>query len=101
MDIRDYCDSMYNELTAMKAQLYDILRVIEKMPREEQAKIRRQTDELDIMVGDLSRKIDKLMRECPADWSKAKEEIETLKERLAEKIDFWDKSHIAGGYVGG
>ena len=101
MDIKDYCDSMYAELTGMKARLYDILRVIKRMPREEQAKIRRQTDELDILVGDLSRKIDQLLKECPADWSQAKEEIETMKEQLAEKIDWWDKSHIAGGYVGG
>ena len=25
MDIKDYCDSMYAELTGMKARLYDIL----------------------------------------------------------------------------
>ena len=31
MDIRDYCDSMYAELTGMKARLYDILRVIERI----------------------------------------------------------------------
>ena len=80
MDIRDYCDSMYGELTGMKARLYDILRVIERMPREGQAKIRPQTEELHILVGDLSRKIDRLLKECPADWSKAKMEIEELKE---------------------
>jgi hypothetical protein len=101
MEIKDYCESMYNELTGMKARIYDVLRVIERMPREEQAKIRRQTDELHIMVGDLSRKIDQLLKECPADWSKAKLEIEEMKERLIEKIDWWDAAHIAGGYVGG
>ena len=101
MDIRDYCDSMYAELTGMKARLYDILRVIERMPREEQAKIRPQTEELHLLVGDLSRKIDRLLLECPADWSQAKEEIETMKEKLAEKIEWWDESNIAGGYVGG
>ncbi len=101
MDIRAYCDSMYAELTGMKAKVYDILRVIERMPREERAKIRFQTDELQILVGDLSRRIDRLMQECPADWSKAKMEIEELKERLVEKIDWWDASHIAGGYLGG
>ena len=101
MDIRNYCDSMYAELTGMKAKVYDILRVIERMPREERAKIRFQTDELQILVGDLSRRIDRLMQECPADWSKAKMEIEELKEQLAEKIDWWDASHIAGGYLGG
>jgi len=101
MDIKVYCDSMYAELTGMKARLYDILRVIEQMPREEQAKIRPQTSELHILVGDLSRRIDRLMTECPADWSKEKLEIEELKEQLVEKINWWDATHIAGGYVGG
>ncbi len=101
MDIREYCDSMYAELSGMKAKVNDILRVIEGMPREERAKIRAQTEELQFLVGDLSRKIDRLMQECPADWSKDKMEIEELKEQLAEKIDWWDASHIAGGYLGG
>ena len=72
MDIRTYCDSMYAELTGMKAKVYDILRVIERMPREERAKIRVQTDELQFLVGDLSRRIDRLMAECPLDWRQAK-----------------------------
>jgi hypothetical protein len=101
MDIKDYCESMYAELTGMKARLYDILRVIERMPREEQAKIRPQTSELHILVGDLNRRIDRLMTECPADWSKAKMEIEELKGQLREKINWWDATHIAGGYLGG
>jgi hypothetical protein len=101
MDIRNYCDSMYAELTGMKARVYDILRVIERMPREERAKIRRQTDELDILVGDLSRRIDRLMTECPAEWSKAKMEIEERKRELAEKINWWDATHIGEGYLGG
>jgi hypothetical protein len=101
MDIRDYCDSMYAELTGMKARIYDILRVIEQMPTEHQAKIRPQTSELHILVGDLSRRIDRLLKECPADWSKEKLEIEELKGQIAEKINWWDAANIAGGYVGG
>jgi hypothetical protein len=76
MDMRDYCDSMYEELTWMKAKVYEIFRVIEQMPREEQAKIRTQTDELSILVGDLSRRIDRLMAACPLDWRQAKLESE-------------------------
>lgn len=101
MDIQNYCDSMYSELTGMKARLYDILAVIDQMPREAQARIRPQTHELHILVGDLSRRIDQLMKECPTDWSKAKMAIEELKEQLAKKINWWDATHIAGGYVGG
>ncbi len=78
MDIREYCDSMYTELTGMKGKVYEILKVIERMPREERAKIRPQTDELQILVGDLSRKIDRLMLQCPADWSKTKAESEEV-----------------------
>ena len=101
MDTRDYCESMYAELTGMKARIYDILRVIDQMPVEARARIRPQTHELDILVGDLSRRIDRLMAECPADWSKAKMEIEELREQLVEKINWWDATHIAGGYLGG
>lgn len=101
MDIKDYCDSMYAELTGMKGRLYDILRVIDRMPTEARAKIRPQTEELHILIGDLSRKIDRLMKECPADWSKAKMEIEAMREQLLEKINWWDAQHIAGGYLGG
>ena len=101
MDIKYYCESMYSELTGMKARIYDILRVIDQMPVEARAKIRPQTSELHILVGDLSRRIDRLMTECPADWSKAKMEIEDKKQELVEKINWWDATHIAGGYVGG
>jgi hypothetical protein len=77
MDIREYCDSMYQELTWMKAKVYDILQVIDHLPREERARIRPQTGELNILVGDLSRRIDRLMRECPVDWCKSKQEVES------------------------
>jgi hypothetical protein len=67
------------------------------MPGPEQAKIRPQTEELHLLVGDLSRKIDRLLTECPADWSKAKLEIEELQTQLTEKVDWWDAASIAGG----
>jgi hypothetical protein len=77
MDIREYCDSMYQELTWMKAKVYDILQVIDQLPREERARIRPQTGELNLLVGDLSRRIDRLMGECPVDWCRSKREVET------------------------
>ena len=102
MDIKDYCDSTYSELTGMKARLYDILAVIDQMPRETQAKIRPQTHELHILVGDLSRRIDRLMTECPADWSKAKMEIEELKGATQRKRSTGGMPRTSGeGYLGG
>ncbi len=101
MEIRDYCDSMYEELSSQKARMYDVLRVIDKMPVETRARIRPQIDEIHILIGDLSRRIDRLMNECPADWCKTKREIEDLKAQLLEKINWWDETHIGGGYLGG
>lgn len=89
MEITDYCDSMYEELSSQKARMYDVLRVIEQMPVETRARIRPQVDEIHILIGDLSRRIDRLMRECPADWCKAKREIEDLQAQLVEKINWW------------
>jgi hypothetical protein len=43
MNIKYYCESMYSELTGMKARIYDILRAIDQMPIEARARIRPQT----------------------------------------------------------
>ena len=55
-EIREYCDSIYAELTNQKTWIYDILRVTDQVPVEARAKIGSQTDELHILVEDLSRR---------------------------------------------
>ncbi len=101
MDAKYYCDTMYSELTGMKARIYDVFKALNKKPKDVRAKLMEQTDELHALVDDLTHKIDQLKVQCPVDWNPQKKEIEAKKKALVEKINVWDAEHIAGGYVGG
>lgn len=101
MDPKYYCDTMYSELTGLKARVYDIIRAIDGMAGDTKAKLMPQTSDLHAMIADLTKRIDRLKVECPADWVAEKMAIETAKTKLVEKINWWDAEHIAGGYLGG
>lgn len=101
MDAKYYCDTMYSELTSLKARIYNMVREMEKMPEDARAQTESQVSELHGLMDDLKAKIDALGKECPADWSSEKEEIDSIKSSITEKINLWDAEHIAGGYVGG
>lgn len=99
MDAKYYCNSVNAELTALKARAYDIMRQVDKM--EDKEKLFPQFNDLHSLVDDLNAAIHKLNAECPVDYSSAKNDIEGKKAALLAKLNWWDKEHIAGGYVGG
>ena len=101
MELKYYCDSMYAELTLLKAKIYNIIRAVERMPGGTKEKLLPQLPELYALMDHLSEKIDRLMRECPVNWVATKREIEQAKKELEKKINYWDTEHIPGGYVGG
>jgi hypothetical protein len=101
MHAKYYCETMYSELTGLKARIYDIYRALDKMPKANKDKLIPQTTELHALMENLSEKIDRLKQECPVDWRAQKSGIEAAKQKLVEKINWWDAEHIAGGYVGG
>ncbi len=100
-DAKYYCETMYSELTGLKARIYEIYRALDGMPKETKDQLIPRTTELHVLMENLSEKIDRLKRECPVDWSAQKSAIEAAKQKLVEKINWWDAEHIAGGYLGG
>lgn len=101
MDPKYYCDVMQSELTGLKGRIYNIIAAVDKMPTDKKGNLAPEISDLHALVADLGKKIDDLKRECPADWDAHKKEIEAKKEALMAKINWWDETHIAGGYVGG
>ncbi|UCD34701.1 MAG: hypothetical protein JSU90_10475 [Nitrospiraceae bacterium] len=99
MDPKYYCDTVRSELTGLKARAYDMLRQLDKMQNRE--KLMTEFKEVHALVDDLNVTIDKLSSQCPTDWGTQKNDIEKKKAALLAKITWWDKEHIAGGYVGG
>ena len=99
--IREYCDTVYKNLSDMKAKAFDIICRVEQMPVEERQRFRVRYSEFFDLVDYIERKLDSLIRECPLDWTSLKDEIEGRKKMLTGAVDLWDTEHIAGGYVGG
>ena len=101
MDPKYYCDVMQSELTGLKGRVYNIIAAVDKMPADKKGSLAPEISDLHVLVADLTAKIDDLKKECPADWAAHKKGIEDNKAALIAKINWWDETHIAGGYVGG
>lgn len=101
MDANYYCDSMYSELTSVRARLYTIMRALGSMSDEEKEKASPELTEMNRLADDLTQKVDWLKRECPADWSPQKQDIDQTRRQLEEKINYWDEQHIPVAYTGG
>jgi hypothetical protein len=86
MDVKSYCSSVGTELTAWKANLYDVIRKTHSLPAADRDKVAPLLDNLHAVVDDLDERIERLARECPADWRAQQTAIE---ERLAKVKDGW------------
>ena len=99
MDAKYYCESMQNELTGMKARIYNIIREIDKMPDSDRERLWKEVPELFNVIDDLGARVDELKAECPTDWTPKKSEIEAKAEEARKKINYWDAEHIPAGYL--
>lgn len=64
MKARNCCKTMEAELTAWKANVYDIVRNIEKMPGGEKDKILPNIEDLHILIADMDDRIDQIRENC-------------------------------------
>ena len=101
MDANYYCDSMYNELTSVRARLYSIMRSLGSMSDEEKQRVSAELTEMNRLADDLTQQVDGLKRECPTDWAPQKAAIDETRQQLEEKINYWDAQHIPVAYTGG
>ena len=64
MKARNCCKTMEAELTAWKANVYDIVRNIEKLPGGEREKILPNIEDLHILIADMDDRIDQIREDC-------------------------------------
>ena len=76
MNVQDYCKSMETEMTAWKANLYDVMRKVDKLGTSEREKILPNIEDLHMLLEEMSDRVVNLKTECPSDWSPMKTEIE-------------------------
>jgi hypothetical protein len=76
MEMKTFCSSMRNEMTAWKAKTYDLIRKAEDMSPKPNPRVKASIDEMKGMISRIEGMLEKLERECPVKWDSEKAEIE-------------------------
>ncbi|MGB5421497.1 MAG: hypothetical protein WBN03_05015 [Desulfobacterales bacterium] len=64
MKARNCCKTMEAELTAWKANVYDIVRKMEELPGGERAKILPNIEDLHILISEMDQRLDQIRDNC-------------------------------------
>ncbi len=64
MKARNCCKTMEAELTAWKANVYDIVRHMEKLPGGERDKILPNIEDLHILIAEMDDRIEQIREDC-------------------------------------
>ena len=64
MKARNCCKTMEAELTAWKANVYDIVRSIEKLPGGEKEKILPNIEDLHMLIAEMDDRVDQIRENC-------------------------------------
>jgi hypothetical protein len=64
MKARNCCKTMEAELTAWKANVYDIVRAMENLPGGEKEKILPNIEDLHILIAEMDQRIEQIRENC-------------------------------------
>ena len=64
MKARNCCKTMEAELTAWKANVYDIARKLEELPGGEKEKILPNIEDLHILISEMDQRLDQIRDNC-------------------------------------
>ncbi len=69
MDSTSYCDALEAHLTGWKSRIYDVIRVVDRLPDVEKEKVFPSLRSLNRIVDEIDGQLVQLKSACPADWS--------------------------------
>ena len=84
MKARNCCKTMEAELTAWKANVYDIVRAMETLPGGERAKILPNIEDLHILIVEMDERIDQIRENCTPETGI--DDIRTDKEKFDKSL---------------
>jgi hypothetical protein len=84
------------EMTAWKANLYDVMRKVNQLGTVEREKVLPNIEDLHILMEEMSERIETLRTECPTDWSPIKQNIDKgnvdMRSKYEETMEFIGKA---------
>lgn len=64
MKARNCCKTMEAELTAWKANVYDIVRAMDSLPGGEKERIHSNIEDLHILIAEMDQRIEQIRQNC-------------------------------------
>ncbi len=81
MDATAYCETLEEHLTGWKAKLYDVIRIVDRLPEKDKETVFSSIRGLHAIVDQIDTEVEQLRTACPADWSPNRQ---TLDNKMAE-----------------
>jgi hypothetical protein len=97
MDVKDYCESVSNDLAAWKAKMSEVADKADALTGVDKEKAEPIIKELNIIMEDIDQRISTLARECPSEWSDDKGAIDG---KISQANDKWKEVWGALGQEG-
>jgi hypothetical protein len=89
MEMKTYCSSMRNEMTAWKAKTYDLIRKAEEVSPSPDQKVKASIDDMKAMIDRIEQTLEKLEIQCPVNWDSEKAEIE---QAMCDMRERWNEA---------
>jgi len=98
-EFRNYCDTVYSELSNMKARLLGFVRDIEHMEGPEKELLKSHISHFQDIIRTIDWKMEILTRACPFEWVGYSGVERTASVLLDEELS--REQNVSGGYGGG
>ena len=86
MDVSTYCDTLEKQLADWKAQLYDVIRIVDKLAAENKETVYPSIRGLHSIVDEIDSEVAQLRTACPADWSPNRQNLDTKMAELQQTL---------------
>ena len=86
MDVSVYCDTLEKQLSGWKSQLYDVIRIVDKLSDENKETVYPSIRGLHSIVDEIDSEVEQLRTACPADWSPNRQNIDSKMAELQQTL---------------
>ena len=86
MDVTAYCDTLEQHLTGWKAKLYDVIRIVDRLPEKEKETVFSSIRGLHAIVDQIDTEVEQLRTACPADWSPNRQNLDSKMAELQQSL---------------
>jgi hypothetical protein len=86
MDVNSYCDRLEQYLTNWKSKIYDVIRLVDRLPNSEKETAFSSIRDLHSVVDEIDQQMEMLRSACPADWSPNRRTIDQKMSELQQTL---------------